>query len=78
MTLEVKDSWGHWSINGRSISEYLGKKIKQGSEVGVLRHSHTKVVHAQGGPDKFNNYVLVTEDFRLVPFKTGKAYLETL
>lgn len=73
--LTIKDSWGSWTVNGEPISNYLGEKIQQGSTTGVLRFSHSFRDRGHGASTTMDRFVLVTEDFRLVPLKSGKAIL---
>jgi len=73
--LNIKDSWGSWTINNEPIIKYLGAKIQQGSTTGILRFSHSTEDRGHGGSTTMNSYVLVTEEFRLVRLRQGEATL---
>ncbi len=72
--VNLVNNWGHWTIDEKKPLRD-GVHIEQGDESGILRFSHSSTSRGHGCSVDMQSWVIVTEDYRLVPLESGEAYI---
>lgn len=72
--VKLIDNYGTWTI-GKKKPLRDGVKIEQGGYRGILRFSHKSTDRGHGYSIDINHWVIVTEDYRLVPLQSGEALI---
>ena len=72
--VKLINNYGTWTI-GEKKPLRDGVHIEQGDEVGILRFSHKSQDRGHGYTIDIQNWVIVTEDYRLVKLQDGEAYI---